>query len=93
MAKNTVQDTFTSPHKVIISERKQMEITGVVDISAFDESQVYLKTSCGHVRISGKNLHVTSLLPNENKAMIEGTIDSLYYSSRKNRGILSRLTQ
>lgn len=93
MAKSTVQDTFTSPHKVIISERKQMEITGVVDISAFDESQVYLKTSCGHVRISGKNLHVTSLLPNENKAMIEGTIDSFYYSSRKNRSILSRLTQ
>lgn len=91
MAKSTLQESNLSPHNIRISERKQMEITGVVKVCAFDESQVCLKTSCGNLKISGKSLHVLSLLPDENKAMIEGSIDAIIYSNTKSHGALGRL--
>lgn len=90
MAKNPVSDGTTSIHQLIAKERKDLEIAGVIEICAFDETQVYLKTSCGSMRINGKSLRVTSLLPEENKAVIEGTIDGISYTGRKSSGNLFR---
>jgi len=89
MAKNTVSESEHLPHSITMHERTSMEIGGVAEILAFDETQVLLKTGCGCLRILGKSLRVTSLEPKENKALVEGTIDSLAYSafSKKKPGL------
>ena len=81
MAKNPISEGDRVPHSIVLRERTCMEISGVIEILAFDETQILLKTSCGCLRISGKNMHVTSLEPKENKALVEGTVDSLTYSA------------
>lgn len=81
MSKSTVSEVQMHPHRLLICDRKQAEITGVTEIFAFDETQAHLKTDCGKMRITGKNLRVTSLLPEENKALIQGEIAGITYSS------------
>lgn len=85
MAKNIVTESERLPHSITLNERSSMEIAGVTEILAFDETQVLLKTCCGSLRIMGKSLRVTSLEPKENKALVEGTVDSLAYSSLRQK--------
>ena len=91
MAKMTEQTAASRTHSVLISDRQEMEISGVGEIISFDEAQILLKTDLGHMQITGKNLHVTSLSPDTGKAKVDGQIDSISYSGRKantGRGLL-----
>lgn len=90
MAKNSVSECIIGPHSLIVKERKQTEITGISEVCAFDERQVYMKTVCGAMRITGKDLKVTSLLPDKSSAVIEGMIDSIQYTGIKPLNILKR---
>lgn len=90
MAKNPVTDSSAITHQLIAKDRKRLEVGGVIEICGFDETQAHLKISCGGMRVNGKNLRVTSLLPEENKAMIEGTIDSISYTNVRNSKALIR---
>lgn len=83
MNKNTNPELQSITHMLTISSRKQLEVRGVDEICAFDESEVRLKTSCGRLRIGGKGLRVTSLAPGESVALVEGVIDSVSYSANR----------
>ena len=88
MSKNVIHESDQTPHNVIIKDRNTIEMTCVMEICTFDETHVMLKTGRGNVRKSGKSLRVTTLSPSENKAIIQGSIDSLVYtgSARGKRG-------
>lgn len=71
------------PHKLEIQNRQSGVITGIQDVVAFDENQVVLDTDMGLLTIKGKELHVSRLTLEKGEVDIEGTIDSLVYSSNE----------
>lgn len=71
------------PHKLEISNRGMGMITGIQDVVSFDENQIILDTDMGLLTIKGKGLHVSRLTLEKGEVDIEGTFDSLLYSSNE----------
>lgn len=71
----------TRPHKLVMQNRSLGNITGIQDVISFDENQVVLDTDMGLLTIKGKDLHVSRLTLEKGEVDVEGTMDSLVYSS------------
>lgn len=86
-----------SEHSVTLSGRNQMSLSGVKNVSTFDEDQVILETSLGYLYIGGQDLHVTMLNLDQGQVALEGSINSLEYKElgsdikTKGKSILNRL--
>jgi sporulation protein YabP len=71
-------------------------MTGIRDVVSFDENQVVLDTDMGLLTLKGKDLHVSRLTLEKGEVDLNGTIESLLYSSnealrRSGESLLSRL--
>ena len=72
------------PHKLEIQNRQSGIVTGIEDVVSFDENQVILDTDMGLLTVKGKDLHISRLTLEKGEVDIDGTIDSLVYSSNEN---------
>ena len=73
----------TRAHKVVLENRSWGTVTGIQDVVSFDENQIVLDTDMGLLTIKGKNLHVSRLTLEKGETDIDGSIDSLAYSSNE----------
>lgn len=86
-----------STHSITLNNRSNMELTGVNNVNTFDEQEIILETSLGHLFIIGEGLHITMLNLEEGKVALEGGINSVEYKSAgvdlktKSKNVLSRL--
>ncbi len=70
-------------HKMIMLNRKNCSLTGIVDVIAFDEKEVILETKMGALLIKGEDLHIKRLTLEQGEVDVEGRIDSYIYSGQK----------
>lgn len=80
------EKTINKSHKVLISNRKMGNFSGIVDVLSFDVSEILLETEQGMLLIKGNNLHVNRLSLEKGEIDVEGRIDSLAYSEIKDYG-------
>ena len=71
------------PHLLDLMNRGTGSVTGIQDVVAFDENQIVLDTDMGLLTVKGKGLHVSRLTLEKGEVDIEGTVDSLVYSSNE----------
>lgn len=84
------------PHHLDLLNREKGSVTGIQDVVAFDENQIILDTDMGLLTVKGKGLHVSRLTLEKGEVDIEGTVDSLAYSSndstrRQGESLFARL--
>jgi len=85
---------FKTAHNIIIENRKNITVSGVMDIDSFDEENVIVFTELGELAIRGANLHINKIDVNAGDLTMEGEIESLSYSEsapRKGSGFFSKL--
>lgn len=80
------QNNIAKTHKLSLDNRKQMNLTGIKDVVAFDLNQVLLESSLGMIHIKGNDLKVTRLSIEKGEVNITGHIDSIVYSDVKTYG-------
>ncbi len=68
-------------HKIVLNNRDQGNLTGILDVISFDENTIVLDTDMGLLTIKGKDLHVNRLSLEKGEIDIEGRTDSLVYSA------------
>lgn len=73
------ENLIETEHSLILEKRKNCRMTGIRDVTAFDEHIVLLKTELGELEIRGDNLHVKQLALESGTVEIEGTISSFEY--------------
>lgn len=80
-------------HNIIMENRKNLTVTGVMDIDSFDEETVVLFTEQGELTIKGVNLHINKIDVDTGDLSMEGEIESLAYSENqpKRGGLLAKL--
>ena len=83
-------------HKIVISNRKNGVLNGVIDVLSFDVGEILLETELGMLMIKGNDLHVNRLTLEKGEIDIEGKIDSFTYadvkaSSKQGESFLGRL--
>ncbi len=79
------------PHKLILSERKALTMTGATEVVSFDENAVVLKTSLGTLTIHGKQLQLKNLSLDGGQVAVDGVISALVYEEPRPAGGLRRL--
>lgn len=90
------EKTSTRPHRLMMQNRSALSITGIRDVVSFDENQVILDTDMGLLTMKGKELHVSRLTLEKGEVDVDGSVDSLVYSSneayhKSGESIFSRL--
>ena len=74
----------TNPyHRLMMSDRKSLDLSGVKQIDSFDANEFLLETSQGWCIISGKELTLDKLYTDKGEVSIRGLIDSIQYLSNK----------
>lgn len=71
------------PHACFLQNRAAANLTGVREVVSFDENQVVMDTDMGLLTLKGKDLHVSRLTVEKGEVDVEGTVDSLTYSSNE----------
>lgn len=81
-------------HGVVMSDCKNLSVSGVTDADSFDEGKIKLFTECGELTVFGENLHVNEMSVDKGSVTIEGTVTALIYgdkSAKKCLNIFGRL--
>ena len=82
------------PHKLTLNERKNLTLTGVSEVIAFDENMVLLSTSLGRLEVQGENLQLKNLSLDGGQVAVDGEISALFYSqTRQKSGFWQRLSR
>lgn len=79
------------PHKLTLTDRKRLCITGVAEVASFDDMSVVLHTGLGTLVVQGENLQLKQLAPEGGQVSVEGTVTSLSYEEPSTGGWLHRL--
>ena len=81
-------------HILNVDCRRQLSVSGVIDVVGFDETSIILTTEGGKLTVEGDGLHITSLDVESGKLVAAGRIDALIYSDKdepRRGGFFSRL--
>ena len=85
-------------HKIIITNRKELNITGVTRIESLHEQEFVLETVCGYMAITGENLDALSVNIDKGEITIVGVINSVEYFDElkdseqpKSKGVFGKL--
>lgn len=75
------------PHKLTLTERNRLQMTGVTEIVSFDDTAVILRTALGTLMVQGKELKLKTLSPDGGQVAVDGTVSALIYEEpRQSRG-------
>lgn len=93
MASDERAAVLKKKHGIILEDRKTLTLTGIKDVSGFDEQKVILLTELGELTIKGSELRINDFSNETGELSLEGNIDSLIYTEDKKSegGFFSRL--
>ena len=92
MAYEELQRLPPREHSLTIGGRERMSLSGVEDVSGFDESLVVLMTSLGELTVRGEGLHIEKIDLDAGQLELRGKICELGYDEPARGGsLLSRL--
>jgi len=88
-------DKILNPHKITVENRSDMSVTGVIQVVAYDENRVVLRTDFGTLIIQGRDLVAGEISSINNTMKLTGNIDTLQYKGTRDKreNLLSRLTR
>ena len=79
-------------HTLSMENRDKLSLTGVEDVSGFDESLVVLTTSMGELTVRGEGLHIERIDLDSGQLEVLGKVQELSYDERAPKSTLwSRL--
>lgn len=82
-------------HSISITERQNIQVSGITKIDSFDNEEFLLETSAGPLGIKGKDLEIIKLDTYEGTIMIKGVVDAFSYfdtgKSKKENSIITKL--
>ncbi len=92
------QNELLRNHKLSLNNRKNLVLTGIKDVEAFDGNQVILESVMGKITVIGTDLKVNRLNLDKGEVDVEGHVDSITYSdakahAKKSTSVLKRMFQ
>lgn len=75
----------TNQHRLTLENRARLCLSGVEDVSGFNEEAISVKTCDGNLLIKGSGLHIDRLDLESGEVSVDGRISSLQYSGGENR--------
>ncbi|MDO4983161.1 MAG: YabP/YqfC family sporulation protein [Eubacteriales bacterium] len=74
-----MNNTPTGEHSLQLADRSRLSLSGVEDVTGFDETTVLVKTTMGTLVIGGEELHIEKIDPDTGTLRLDGRISELCY--------------
>ena len=80
-------------HSLTMFGRERLAVTGVTDVTTFDENAIAMETDEGTLTVRGENLHVERLSLDQGELCLTGEVQSLEYDDTTGArgGLFARL--
>ena len=70
-------------HDAIIKSRKRLEMTGINDVSSYDENEIVVQTDGTGLSIEGENLKIEKFDSEKGELVVNGLIGGIFYFNRE----------
>lgn len=70
-------------HRVSMTDRAWMQISGVLEVISFDTEEIILDTEEGRMKITGSGLQVKQLVIESGQLEVEGRPDCISYTDTR----------
>ncbi len=70
-------------HRLVINNREAAEISGVLHVDSFDDSEVVLETERGLLAVRGEDLRISQLNLERGELSLEGMVTEIAYAEEK----------
>ena len=88
MAYDAREGAQPKPHLLSLQDRERLSLTGVEDVSGFDESLIVLSTALGALTVRGEGLHVERIDLDAGQLEVRGRVQELSYDEPTPSGSL-----
>lgn len=83
---NKKPSTATSlPHEIVLNNRTNLKISGIIEVISATATVVYAKSSAGGLIITGENLKIQNLNNEEKTLEINGVVNEIKYNQKKKK--------
>ena len=66
-------------HRLELTGRERLTVSGVEDVERFDETGIVMSTSAGTLVITGEDLHIDKLSLDGGELHVDGRVDAISY--------------
>lgn len=70
-------------HDAVIKSRKRLEMTGINDVSSYDENEIVVQTEGTGLSIEGENLKIEKFDSEKGELIVNGLIGGIFYFNRE----------
>lgn len=85
------ENMVKKPHLLTLDNRRLLTLSGVEDVSGFDEQTINVRLSEMTLVVKGSGLHISKLNLESGDVVIDGSISSLQYLGSPTGSLRSRL--
>lgn len=80
-------------HQLVLVDREEMTIDGVINLGSFDDREILMETEQGILQVKGEALNIKQLNLDKGNIVVEGTVKSIVYDDepKSKKGLLERL--
>ena len=82
---NAQKNKTQATSDLILHSRKELHVTGVIEVISATTSVITIKSALGGVVINGSELKIKNLASNSQEVDITGEINEIKYSSNKKK--------
>lgn len=88
-----MEENIAVYQNVIIEGRKKLNISGVREVSSFDDETILLDTTLGKMTVKGEELHIVSFNTETGDLTADGQVHAVVYMSdgKSSGGFISRI--
>ena len=72
--------------EIRISDRRSITLTGVLDVSSFDENNIIVKSNFGMLAIDGTELKILNLSTETGELFVEGNVGGVVFFDEPDQG-------
>ena len=69
----------TMPHRLELSDRTRLTVSGVEEVERFDEEEIVMRTTAGTLVVGGTSLHIGKLNLDGGELHVDGEIHTMLY--------------
>ncbi|MGI9861003.1 sporulation protein YabP [Moorella naiadis] len=81
-------------HQLTIINREKLVLSGILQVLSYDEEEILLETTMGHLTIKGSGFNISTLSLETGNLEVSGRVNNLNYSEGKGargKGLWQRL--
>ena len=81
-----LEEKLNLPHRIIIDERKELSISGVLEVKSFNDETLLLNSVSGSITVKGEGIKISSFNTKTGDLLASGKIYAVAYISQETKG-------